>query len=37
MNLNELSKIVHAANIKWWQDVETGIIDDYDFKLIPFE
>lgn len=24
MNLNELSKIVHAANIKWWQDVETG-------------
>ncbi len=25
MNLNELSKIVHAANIKWWQDVETGL------------
>ncbi len=24
MNLNELSKVVHAANIKWWQDVETG-------------
>lgn len=24
MNLNELSKAVHAANIKWWQDVETG-------------
>lgn len=24
MNLNELSKQVHAANIKWWQDIETG-------------
>jgi len=24
MNLSELSKVVHAANIKWWQDVETG-------------
>ena len=24
MNLNELSKAVHAANIKWWQDVETS-------------
>lgn len=24
MNLNELSKIVHAANAKWWQDLETG-------------
>jgi hypothetical protein len=24
MNLNELSKSVHAANIQWWQDVETG-------------
>ena len=24
MNLNELSKVVHAANIKWWQDMETG-------------
>lgn len=24
MNLNELSARVHAANIKWWQDVETG-------------
>ena len=24
MNLNELSKTVHAANIKWWQDVQTG-------------
>ena len=24
MNLNELSKAVHAANIKWWQDVDTG-------------
>ena len=25
MNLNELSKIVHAANAKWWQDVNTGL------------
>ena len=24
MNLNELAKLVHAANIKWWQDLETG-------------
>lgn len=24
MNLNELSKAVHAANIKWWQDPVTG-------------
>lgn len=24
MNLDELSKIVHAANIKWWQDIDTG-------------
>lgn len=24
MNLNELSKQVHEANIKWWQDLETG-------------
>jgi len=24
MNLNELSKRVHAANAKWWQDVNTG-------------
>lgn len=24
MNLTELSHVVHAANIKWWQDVETG-------------
>ena len=24
MNLNELAKTVHAANIKWWQNVETG-------------
>lgn len=24
MNLNELSKQVHVANIKWWQDMETG-------------
>lgn len=25
MNLNELAARVHAANIKWWQDVETGV------------
>ncbi len=24
MNLNEYATIVHAANAKWWQDVETG-------------
>lgn len=24
MNLNDLSATVHAANIKWWQDIETG-------------
>jgi len=24
MDLNELSKVVHQANIKWWQDVNTG-------------
>ena len=24
MNLNDISKTVHAANIKWWQDIETG-------------
>ncbi len=24
MNLNELSQTVHKANIKWWQDLETG-------------
>jgi NTP pyrophosphatase (non-canonical NTP hydrolase) len=24
MNLNELAKTVHAANAKWWQDVDTG-------------
>lgn len=24
MNLNDLSKQVHAANIKWWQNPETG-------------
>lgn len=24
MNLNELARLVHAANIKWWQDTETG-------------
>lgn len=25
MNLTELSKAVHAANIKWWQDPATGL------------
>lgn len=24
MNLNELAQKVHAANIKWWQNTETG-------------
>lgn len=24
MNLNELAKEVHAANAKWWQDLDTG-------------
>lgn len=24
MNLNDLAKTVHAANIRWWQDLETG-------------
>ena len=24
MNLNELAKAVHAANLKWWQDITTG-------------
>lgn len=24
MNLTELSKVVHEANIKWWQDPRTG-------------
>lgn len=24
LNLNDLAKKVHQANIKWWQDVETG-------------
>lgn len=24
MNLNELSQVVHSANAKWWQDVDTG-------------
>lgn len=24
MNLNELAQTVHAANIKWWQDMESG-------------
>lgn len=25
MNLNEYARIVHAANIKWWQDMDTGL------------
>lgn len=25
MNLSQLSKAVHAANVKWWQDPETGL------------
>lgn len=24
MNLNQHAKIIHAANAKWWQDLETG-------------
>lgn len=24
LNLNDLAKKVHKANIKWWQDLETG-------------
>lgn len=24
MNLNELSKLCHSANTKWWTDLETG-------------
>lgn len=24
MNLNDLSKQVHAANAKWWQNIDTG-------------
>lgn len=24
VNLNELAKVVHQANIKWWQDPKTG-------------
>lgn len=24
MNLNELAATVHAANAKWWQDIDTG-------------
>lgn len=24
MDLNELSQVVHQANIKWWQDMDTG-------------
>ena len=25
MNLNELAATVHAANAKWWQDIDTGL------------
>lgn len=25
MNLNEVAKQVHTANIKWWQDPKTGL------------
>ncbi len=25
MNLNEIARTVHAANIKWWQDPHTGL------------
>lgn len=25
MNLTELSKQVHSANAKWWQDIDTGV------------
>lgn len=25
MNLHDLSKIVHKANAKWWQDINTGL------------
>lgn len=25
MNLNDLSQTIHAANIKWWQDIDTGL------------
>jgi NTP pyrophosphatase (non-canonical NTP hydrolase) len=24
MNLNDYATVCHAANIKWWQDIETG-------------
>lgn len=24
-NLNELAKVVHKANIGWWQDINTGL------------
>lgn len=24
MNLNDFSKLCHAANIKWWRDINTG-------------
>lgn len=24
MNLNDLAQTVHAANLKWWQDMKTG-------------
>lgn len=25
MNLNEYSKVCHAANIQWWQDPKSGV------------
>ena len=25
MNLNDLSALVHAANINWWKDIHTGL------------
>ncbi len=24
MDLNQLSQLVHTANKKWWQDINTG-------------
>lgn len=24
LNLNDLAKIVHKANVKWWRDINTG-------------
>lgn len=34
MNLNELSKAVHAANIKWWQDANGNPIQRNKGELI---